>query len=140
ALEMSGATQGSLILAAPDGMTVVASRVRGAGVTAEIIDDAQLARVARSGSAAFSGDRANVVVPMASGEGITVLLSLSRPGHQFSNQDLFAVEALSGTSAVAMANALRYHRSTQEATTDGLTGLFNVRELRRRLDAALARA
>jgi diguanylate cyclase (GGDEF)-like protein/putative nucleotidyltransferase with HDIG domain len=38
-----------------------------------------------------------------------------------------------------MSNALRYHRSTQEATTDGLTGLYNVRELRRRLDAVFAR-
>jgi len=34
---------------------------------------------------------------------------------------------------------LRYHRSNQEATTDGLTGLANVRELRRRLDVAFAR-
>jgi diguanylate cyclase (GGDEF)-like protein/putative nucleotidyltransferase with HDIG domain len=40
---------------------------------------------------------------------------------------------------VTLANALRYQRSRQEATTDGLTGLVNVREFRRRLDAAFAR-
>ena len=139
ALEMSGAAQGSMVLASPDGLSVVASRVRAAEVAPEFIDDAQLSRVARSGTAAFSADRMNMVVPMTSGDGITALLSLSRPGQAFSNQDLFVVEALSGSSAVAMANALRYHRSTQEATTDGLTGLFNVRELRRRLETAFAR-
>jgi diguanylate cyclase (GGDEF)-like protein/putative nucleotidyltransferase with HDIG domain len=80
-----------------------------------------------------------MVIPMASGDGVTVLLNLNRPGKAFSNEDLFAVDALSGSSAVALANALRYHRSTEEATTDGLTGLYNVRELRRRLEAAFAR-
>ena len=58
----------------------------------------------------------------------------------YSNQDLFNVTALSGSSAVPLANALRYHRSTQEAITDHLTGLANVCEFRRRLDAAFARA
>src|SRR5690242_5126539 len=139
ALEMSGATQGSMVLASPDGLSVVATRVRAAGVGPESIDDAQMLRVARSGAAAFSADRTNMVVPMASGDGTTALLSLTRAGQEFSSQDLFAVEALSGSSAVALANALRYHHSTQEATTDGLTGLYNIRELRRRLDAVFAR-
>ena len=139
ALEMSGATQGSMVLVSPDGLSVVATRVRAAGVGPESIDDAQMLRVARSGAAAFSADRTNMVVPMASGDGITALLSLTRAGQEFSSQDLFAVEALSGSSAVALANALRYHHSTQEATTDGLTGLYNIRELRRRLDAVFAR-
>jgi diguanylate cyclase (GGDEF)-like protein/putative nucleotidyltransferase with HDIG domain len=58
----------------------------------------------------------------------------------FTNEDLFAVAALSGSSAIALANALRYHASTQEATTDSLTGLYNMRELHKRLEAAFARA
>jgi diguanylate cyclase (GGDEF)-like protein/putative nucleotidyltransferase with HDIG domain len=103
------------------------------------LDDAQLAHATRSGEPAFSSDRCTMVIPMASGDGVTVLLNLNRPGKAFSNEDLFAVDALSGSSAVALANALRYHRSTEEATTDGLTGLYNVRELRRRLEAAFAR-
>src|SRR5207245_10632820 len=52
---------------------------------------------------------------------------------------LFTVAALSGSSAVPLANALRFHRSSQGAITDSLTGLANVRELRRRLDVAFAR-
>jgi diguanylate cyclase (GGDEF)-like protein/putative nucleotidyltransferase with HDIG domain len=64
---------------------------------------------------------------------------LSQTSNIFTNQDLFAVDALSGSSAVPVANALRYQRSRQEATTDGLTGLVNSREFRRRLDAAFAR-
>lgn len=81
-----------------------------------------------------------MAVPMASGGGVTALLTLKRPGREFTNQDLFAISALSGSSAVALANALRYHHSTQEATTDSLTGLNNIRELHRRLDAAFARS
>jgi diguanylate cyclase (GGDEF)-like protein/putative nucleotidyltransferase with HDIG domain len=141
ALAMSGALQGDMVLASPDGFSVVATRVRPGAAVAGVapLDDAQLTHATRSGEPAFSSDRCNMVIPMASGDGITVLLNLSRPGSAFSNEDLFAVDALSGSSAVALANALRYHRSTEEATTDGLTGLYNVRELRRRLEAAFAR-
>src|SRR6266550_1367654 len=142
ALQMSGSTSASMVLASPDGFAVVASSTSqplSDGVSPDGLDDSQLAKVARSGEASFSEDKSAMVVPMASNEGITALLSLKRPGRAFSNQDLFAVDALSGSSAVAMANALRYHRSTQEATTDVLTGLYNVRELRRRLDAVFAR-
>jgi diguanylate cyclase (GGDEF)-like protein/putative nucleotidyltransferase with HDIG domain len=68
-----------------------------------------------------------------------VLVVLSQSTGAFSNQDLFAVDALTGSSAVPVANALRFQRSRQEATTDGLTGLANAREFRRRLDAAFTR-
>ena len=141
ALAMSGALQGDMVLASPDGFAVVATRVRAGAAVAGVapLDDAQLTHATRSGEPAFSSDRCTMVIPMASGDGITVLLNLSRPGLAFSNEDLFAVDALSGSSAVALANALRYHRSTEEATTDGLTGLYNVRELRRRLEAAFTR-
>jgi diguanylate cyclase (GGDEF)-like protein/putative nucleotidyltransferase with HDIG domain len=142
ALAMSGALQGDMVLASPDGFSVVATRVRkGASVVGVApLDDAQLTHATRSGEPAFSSDRCTMVIPMASGDGVTVLLNLNRPGQAFSNEDLFAVDALSGSSAVALANALRYHRSTEEATTDGLTGLYNVRELRRRLEATFARS
>jgi diguanylate cyclase (GGDEF)-like protein/putative nucleotidyltransferase with HDIG domain len=80
-----------------------------------------------------------MVVPIASGDGSTVLVLLSQAKGAFTNQDLFTVDALTGSSAVPVANALRYQRSRQEATTDGLTGLANAREFRRRLDSAFAR-
>jgi K+-sensing histidine kinase KdpD len=141
ALEMTGAVEGSMVLASPEGFSVVATRTEIGTVEAatQPLDEGQLANVARSGEAVFSADRTVLVIPVASGEGTTALVSLRRPGRAFTNQDLFAVDALSGSSAVALANALRYQRSTQEATTDGLTGLYNVRELRRRLETAFAR-
>jgi len=142
ALEMTGATLGSMVLASPDGFSVVATAKveQGPDGAPEVLDETQLAQVARSGEPAFSTDRGTLVVPMASGGGVTALLTLKRPTRGFTNQDLFAVSALSGGSAVALANALRYHHSTQEATTDSLTGLYNIRELHRRIDAAFARA
>jgi diguanylate cyclase (GGDEF)-like protein/putative nucleotidyltransferase with HDIG domain len=142
ALEMTGAVMGSMVLASPDGFSVVATAKldNGPAGQAELLDDTQLALVARSGEAAFSTDRGTMIVPMASGGGVTALLTLKRPSRVFTNQDLFAVSALSGSSAVALANALRYHASTQEATTDSLTGLYNIRELHKRLEAAFARA
>ncbi|HEX7262848.1 MAG TPA: diguanylate cyclase [Candidatus Dormibacteraeota bacterium] len=142
ALQMTGAGQGSMVLASPDGLSVVATAKLKQALNSgpEVLDDTQLVQVARSGEASFSADHLSMVVPMASGAGVTALMSLRRPERQFSNQDLFAVSALSGSSAVALANALRYHHSTQEATTDSLTGLYNIRELHRRLDAAFARS
>jgi len=142
ALEMTGAVLGSMVLASPDGFSIVATAKldQAPAGAPEPLDDSQLAQVARSGEAAFSTDRGTIVVPMASGGGVTALLTLKRPGRVFTNQDLFAVAALSGSSAVALANALRYHASTEEATTDSLTGLYNIRELHKRLDAAFARA
>ncbi len=142
ALEMTGAVLGSMVLASPDGLSVVATAKldQGPAGAPDPLDDSQLAQVARSGDAAFSADRGTMVVPMASAAGVTALLTLKRPGRVFTNEDLFAVAALSGSSAIALANALRYHASTQEATTDSLTGLYNIRELHKRLEAAFARA
>jgi len=142
ALEMTGAVLGSMVLASPDGFSVVASAKldQGPAGAPDPLDESQLAQVARSGEAAFSTDRGTVVVPMASAAGVTALLTLKRPSRVFTNEDLFAVAALSGSSAIALANALRYHASTQEATTDSLTGLYNMRELHKRLEAAFARA
>jgi len=142
ALEMTGAVLGSMVLASPDGFSVVATAKldQGPAGAPEPLDESQLAQVARSGEAAFSTDRGTMVVPMASGAGVTALLTLKRPSRVFTNEDLFAVSALSGSSAIALANALRYHASTQEATTDSLTGLYNIRELHKRLDVAFARA
>ena len=140
AVQMTLADKGSLILASAEGFDTAASAPDGdASAAAPDLDVERLSQVARTGEAAIGPDRMSLVIPIASGEGVTALLSLTRLTGVFTNQDLFAVAALSGTSAVPLANALRYHRSTQEATTDGLTGLANVREFRRRLAATFAR-
>jgi diguanylate cyclase (GGDEF)-like protein len=140
AVQMTLADHGSLILVSQEGFDVAASAPDGdpAAAPPEFLDEERLAQVARTGEAAFGPDRKSLVIPIASGEGVTALLSLTRLNGAFTNQDLFSVAALSGSSAVPLANAVRYHRSTQEATTDGMTGLANAREFRRRLAAAFA--
>ena len=142
AVQMTTAERGRVIISGPEGFSVVAAANRDGTETVpegEAIDEHQMAQAAGSGEAVFSSDRKQMVVPIASGDGATVIVVLSENGHAFTNQDLFSVNALSGGSAVPVANALRYQRSRQEATTDGLTGLANAREFRRRLDAAFAR-
>jgi diguanylate cyclase (GGDEF)-like protein len=141
ALQMTLADHGSLILASQEGFDVGASAPdeEVLAATPEFLDEEKLSQAARTGEAAIGADRRSLVIPIASGEGVTALLSLTRLKGEFTNQDLFSVAALSGSLAVPLANALRYHRSTQEATTDALTGLANAREFRRRLAAAFAR-
>src|ERR1700680_304902 len=141
ALEMTNADRGRLILSSADGFDIAATSDRAQATESQSVppDEEQLSRVARTGEAVFGSDMRSLVMPIASGNGVTAILDLSRKEGVFTNQDLFTVSALSGSSAVPLANALRYQRSTQEATTDGLTGLYNVREFRRRLEAAFAR-
>jgi diguanylate cyclase (GGDEF)-like protein/putative nucleotidyltransferase with HDIG domain len=142
AVQMTSSERGRLILSSQEGFEEVAIANRDGAPPppeAESFDQDMLAKVAHSGEAAFSSDHKGLTIPVASGDGVTALLCLNKPGTGLTNQDLFTVDALSGSSAVPLANALRYHRSSQEAITDGLTGLANVRELRRRLDLAFAR-
>lgn len=142
AVQMTAAESGRLLVASPDGFTVVAAANRNGSEPAaegEAFDEHQIAQAASTGEAVFTTDRKRITVPIASGDGATVLVVLTQSAGTFTNQDLYAVNALSGGSAVPVANALRYYRSRQEATTDGLTGLTNAREFRRRLDAAFAR-
>ena len=143
AVQMTSAERGRLILSSQEGFTVVASANRSGALTPaaedEPMDEHQLSQAAITGEAVFAADNRGLVVPIASGDGVTAILSLSQSAGVFTNQDLFAVNALSGSTAVTFANALRYQRSRQEATTDSLTGLANVREFRRRLEGAFAR-
>ena len=137
AVQMTLADQGRLILASQEGFDVGA-RAPDEAVGPEFFDEERLSKAARTGEAAIGPDHKSLIIPIASGEGVTALLDLTRLNGTFTNQDLFSVSALSGSSAVPLANALRYHRSTQEATTDSLTGLANAREFRRRLAATFA--
>jgi diguanylate cyclase (GGDEF)-like protein len=143
AVQMTSADRGRLIFASHEGFNVVASANRGGDPAPapedEPIDEHQLSQAAGTGEAVFAADRRGLVIPIASGEDVTAIVCLNKTVGLFTNQDLFAVNALSGSSTVPLANALRFQRSRQEATTDGLLGVANVRELRRRLDAAFAR-
>jgi diguanylate cyclase (GGDEF)-like protein len=143
AVNMTTAERGRLILSSQEGFTVVASANRLGNTTpapeGETIDEHQLRQAATTGEAVFAGDRRGLVIPIASGEGVTAIACLNQSKGMFSNQDLFAVAALSGSATVPLANALRYQRSRQEATTDALTGLANAGEFHRRLESAFAR-
>jgi diguanylate cyclase (GGDEF)-like protein/putative nucleotidyltransferase with HDIG domain len=143
AVQMTTAERGRLILAAQDGFTVVASANRVGNTMpapeGETIDEHQLTQAAATGEAVFASDRKGLVIPIASGDGVTAIACLNQSNGIFSNQDLFAVAALSGSATVPLANALRYQRSRLEATTDALTGLANAREFHRRLETAFAR-
>ena len=142
AVQMTSAGRGRLILWAEDGFAVAATASSdGSGPGAaddEVVDESVLSETAGTGEAVFTTDHKSILVPVGSSDGVTAILFLSHAKGAFSNQDLFAVHALSGSSAVPIANALRYHRTRWEATTDGLTGLTNAREFRRRLETALA--
>jgi diguanylate cyclase (GGDEF)-like protein len=143
AVKMTSAERGRLIFVSQDGFNVIASASRGAVTPApedEPIDEHQLSQAAGTGEAVFAVDGKGLVIPIASGDDVTAIVCLNKAAGAFTNQDLFTVNALSGSSAVPLANALRFQRSRQEATTDALTGVSNVRELHRRLDAAFARA
>jgi len=142
AVQMTTAQHGRVVVSSQDGFSVVAAANRDGKETvpeSETLDEHQLHQAAGTGEAVFAADRKQLVVPIASGDGATVLVVLNQAQALFTNQDLFAVDALTGSSAVPVANALRYLRSRQEATTDGLTGLVNSREFRRRLEGAFAR-
>src|ERR1700682_4682468 len=142
AVQMTSAQRGRLILSSQEGFTVVASANRTGDLSPapeeEPMDEHQLSQAASTGEAVFAADGKALVVPIVSGDGVTAIASLTQTAGAFTNQDLFAVNALSGSSTVTLANALRYQRSRQEATTDGLTGLANATEFHRRLDAAFA--
>src|ERR1700682_225161 len=143
AVQMTSAQRGRLILSSQEGFTVIASANRTGDLSPapedEPMDEHQLRQAASTGEAVFAADGKALVVPIVSGDGVTAIASLTQSAGGFTNQDLFAVNALSGSSTVTLANALRYQHSRQEATTDGLTGLANVTEFRRRLDAAFAK-
>lgn len=132
ALRITVAERGSMLVVLDQQVQVAAGDSDPGSETAAV-------DVAARGEAAFLNNRTALLVPMASGDGVTAVLCLRGGSSPFTNEDLFMVNALAGSSAVPLANALRYQRSTEDATTDGLTGLLNQREFRRRLEAEFAR-
>ena len=129
ALRMTGAERGGLVLVSDESIEVAAG---------EELDPELAREIARSGEPDFRQRKSQLLVPLASGEGVAAVLWLSARNRSFGNEDLFAVNALAGSAAVPLANALGYQRSAQEAITDGLTGLLNHREFRRRLAQEVA--
>lgn len=83
-----------------------------------------------AGASKLAPDGSSMVIPV--GERRAALLLAGEPG-MLSREKYFRVSALAASAAVTLANALQYQQRAKEAITDGLTGLLNNRELRRRL-------
>jgi diguanylate cyclase (GGDEF)-like protein len=80
-------------------------------------------------------------VPLcAHGEALGLLLVAVAPGDRLRADVVDAVVAVADVLALALLSAAAFDDVEREATTDGLTGVFNRRTLDRRLDEAVARA
>src|SRR5450756_2512831 len=81
AVQMTSAERGRLILSSQEGFTVVASANRNGTSTPapedESMDEHQLSQAAITGEAVFAADNKGLVVPIASGDGVTCLLYTS---------------------------------------------------------------
>src|SRR5207245_4479122 len=109
AVQMTNSQRGRLLLTSQDGFEEVATANREGSSEpppeGEAIDQDLLSVAARSGEATIANDKKSLTVPVASGDGVTALVYLTRPDATFTTQDLFTVAALSGRSAVPLANA-----------------------------------
>jgi diguanylate cyclase (GGDEF)-like protein/putative nucleotidyltransferase with HDIG domain len=142
AVRMSAADSGRLVLVFEDGLQLAATEPLSDDPNPKALEEADaeaIREVSRTGEAAFVDGRHGLVVPLASGDGVTAIVRLTGQ-IGFTNQDLFMINALAGSAAIPLANALHYQRSAQDAITDGLTGLLNHREFRRRLEVEFVRA
>ncbi|HEX8959059.1 MAG TPA: hypothetical protein VF770_04495, partial [Solirubrobacterales bacterium] len=127
ALRMTGADAGGLLLVFDDSIDVAAG---------DEFEPARVRDVAARGEPRLADG--GLMVPLASGDGVVAVLALRGRARPLAAEDLFTVNALAGSAAVPLANALRYRRSTREASSDSVTGLLNHREMRRRLQQELA--
>ena len=67
------------------------------------------------------------------------MISVARRSAPFSDGDAEQLEYLVGQAAISLENAALHQTAQEEALTDELTGLSNVREMQRALDRELER-
>lgn len=129
AMALTGADGAVLVRTAEQGPSALLS----IGVRGEDVLEANSGAIsaALAGEARLSEAGGWLAVPI--GEGSALLL-VAEPG-ALTREKYFRVAALAASASVTMGNALQYQQRAREAVTDGLTGLFNTRELRRRLAA-----
>ena len=82
-----------------------------------------------------------MIVPIMVQDHVAAMLKLThyKQPLAFTDQQFFFVSSLAGTASGPLANALRFERRSREAITDGLTGLLNRREFRRRVEIEFSR-
>ncbi len=93
-------------------------------------------------SMAYWGEQTALYAPIVSGDELLGVVELveHRRRRDFGEADLRLVTALADMAGLAIENARVSHRLEEQATTDGLTGLFNHRYFYERLNAEIARA
>lgn len=160
AARISGAERCSLMLVEPDGETMKIRAAR--GIDPEVVARAE-ARVGQgiAGSVASSGEPLHIVdiesdarfgrrnseqyrdsslvcVPILVGDRVVGVLNVNnkRNGESFTVNDLNLMTLLASQAAVAIDNAHRYQDLSEQAITDGLTGVY----IRRYFDECLDRA
>jgi diguanylate cyclase (GGDEF)-like protein len=93
-------------------------------------------------SMAYWGEQTALYAPILSGDELLGVVELveHRQRRDFGEAELRLVTALADMAGLAIVNARLSHRLEEQATTDGLTGLFNHRYFYERLNAEIARA
>ncbi len=82
-----------------------------------------------------------LLLPLAVGGEIVGVAQFERDGPQpYTRRDLGRVRALANQAAAAISNAQRHRAVTDQAVTDGLTGLFNRRHIQGTLESEQRRA
>ena len=129
AVALTGAGKAALVTAGPDGPQTLLTL----GPVGDDLLGAHQAEIASAlgGAANLAPDGDKLSLPIGSS---AALLLLAEPG-TLTREKYFRVAALAASATVTLGNALQYQQRAREAVTDGLTGLFNTRELRRRLEA-----
>jgi diguanylate cyclase (GGDEF)-like protein len=96
---------------------------------------------------AIGDDLTLLCVPLVTGERLVGALQAARkvsrgagPQQGFTREEVRVVEAVCGSLARALANAIDYHNATRQTLIDDLTRLYNVRYLYQTLDNEIRRA
>ena len=129
ATALTGGRSAALVAAGQDGPFTLLSV---GAAAADLPPLQEHVREGLAGESKLAPDGSWAVVPV--GEKKAALVVAGTPG-MVSREKYFRVSALAASATVTLANALQYQQRTREAMTDGLTGLVNNRELRRRLAA-----
>ena len=159
AVRISGAETGALILHTGGRLQLAA--FQGQGGTSDKVaiakgSDVLAERVSRSGTPVNIKDSREypdreelgpapplslMIVPVMVHDRVAAMLKLAHYNQPlaFTDQQFFFVSSLAGTASGPLANALRFEHRSREAITDGLTGLLNRREFRRRVEIEFSR-
>jgi diguanylate cyclase (GGDEF)-like protein len=115
-------------------------------VISELLEPGEASPLPHSAVAAAAEGAHARAVPMLArlggslGREYVGVVSIARRGHDFTRQEEELLEYLAGQAVISIENADLHETVQQQAVTDELTGLANVRELHATLDRELERS